>query len=84
MEYSNHHLSVTQDGERGEDNKISKKRDGEGRGRGRGEQKGELDRRRDRLGRWRGIYIASVGMENVNQVKRGERPLPEDIFRFTV
>ena len=30
------------------------------------------------------IYIASVGMENVNQVKRGERPLPEDIFRFTV
>ena len=43
-----------------------------------------MDRRRDRLGRWRGIYIASVGMENVNQVKRGERPLPEDIFRFTV
>ena len=37
MGYSNHHLSVTQDGERGEDNKISKKRDGEGRGRGGGE-----------------------------------------------
>ena len=36
MEYSNHHLSVTQDGERGEDNKISKKRDGEGRERGGG------------------------------------------------
>ena len=31
-----------------------------------------MDRRRDRLGRWRGIYIASVGMENVNQVKRGD------------
>ena len=70
MEYSNHHLSVTQDGERGEDNKISKKREGEvERER---EVYGELDRRRDRLGRWRGIYIASVGMENVNQVKRGD------------